>query len=51
MRERSGPAFLEKTNRVQPPEHIDEHADQAGLAGLMTGADSGAIVAMEIFEK
>jgi len=51
VRERSGPAFLEKTNRVQPPKHIDEHADQTGPAGLMTGTDSGAIVAMEVFEK
>ena len=51
MRERTGPAFGEKTNRVQASKQIDQQANHTGPAGLMAGADSGAIVAVEIFVK
>src|SRR5258708_2558897 len=50
-RERTGPSFGEKTDRIQASEQIDQEADHTGPAGLMAGADSGTVVAVEIFVK
>jgi hypothetical protein len=48
-REGTGPSFGEKTNRIKPSEQINQQAYNTGPAGLMASANSGTVVAVEVF--
>src|SRR5271169_7097448 len=46
---RGCPAAFEKGVGIETSEDFDQRRHQPGPSGLMTGADTGAVVAMEIF--
>src|SRR5215470_4740005 len=47
--EGGGAAGFEVGLGIEMPEDFDQRRHQPGPAGLVTGADAGAVVAMEIF--